>query len=295
MTTLLRKILMTLLGLAAALSAWGSIELLLYFGESLGGYLFLTLAEGAILGLFFGCSFGTAEGILLSDKKRSLKGGLSGAATGIIAGILVMVLVQGILTALINTGLFSLKTTENLILPISRTIGWMILGAAIGSIEGIRSRSLHRTVVGIIGGLSGGFAGGAILEFIGTYWENGFAARGCGFLIMGGAIGLLHSLFESVNAFGVLKVLTGPIRGKEYVLCMKKTVIGSSVKSAMDLNNYSGIKDKHILILSGRDEVIIESLDGEIIVNEEKTEIKRLQYEDVIEIGSVKLLYLPSR
>jgi hypothetical protein len=295
MTTLLRKILMTLLGITAALSAWGSIELLLYFGESLGGYLFLTLAEGAILGLFFGGSFGTAEGILLSDKKRSLKGGFSGAATGITAGILVMVLVQGILTALINTGLFSLKTTENLILPISRTIGWMILGGAVGSIEGIRSRSLHRTVVGVIGGLSGGFAGGAILEFIGSYRVNGFAGRGCGFLIMGGAIGLLHSLFESVNAFGVLKVLTGPIRGKEYVICMKKTVIGSSVKSAMDLNNYSGIKEKHALILSGRDEVILESLDGEIVVNEEKTDIKRLQYEDVIEIGSVKLLYLPAR
>ena len=295
MTTLLRKILMTLLGLAAALCAWGSIELLLYFGESLGGYLFLTIAEGAILGLFFGCSFGTAEGILLSDKQRSLKGALSGAATGITAGILVMVLLQWTLTALVNTGLFSLKTTETLILPISRTIGWMILGAAVGSIEGIRSRSLHRTVAGAVGGLSGGFAGGAILEFTGSYWENGFAGRGFGVLIMGGAIGLLHSIFESVNAFGILKVLTGPVRGKEYVLCMKKTVLGSSAKSAMDLKNYSGLKEKHALFLSGRDEVILESLDGEIIVNEEKTDIKRLQYEDVIEIGSVKLLYLPAR
>jgi hypothetical protein len=286
---------MTLLGTAAALCAWGSIELLLYFGESLGGYLFLTLAEGAILGLFFGFSFGTAEGILLSDKNRSLKGGLAGSLTGITAGVLVMVLVQGILTALINTSLFSLKTTENLILPVSRTIGWMILGGAVGSIEGIRSRSLHRAFVGVIGGLSGGFAGGAVLEFIGSSWENGFAARGSGFLIMGGAIGLFHSLFESVSAFGILKVLTGPIRGKEYVLCMKKTMLGLSPKSAMDLKNYSNVKEKHALFISGRDEVILESLDGEVVVNEEKTDVKRLQYEDVIEIGSVKLLYLPSR
>ena len=286
---------MTLLGLAAALGAWGSIELLLYFENLPGGYLFLSLAEGAVLGLFFGFCFGTAEGILLTDRNRSLKGGLSGAATGLTAGILIMFIIQGILTALINTGLFSLKASESIVLPLSRTVGWMILGAAVGSIEGIRSRSFHRTGVGIIGGLSGGFAGGAILEFIGSSLESGFAGRGFGFLIMGGGIGLFHSLFESVSSFGILKVLTGPIRGKEYVLCMKKTVLGSFQKSAMDLKDYPGLKEKHAVFLSGRDEVILKPIDGEVYVNEEKTDIKYLKYEDVIEIGSVRLLYLPAR
>ena len=172
----------------------------------------------------------------------------------------------------------------------------MILGAAVGSIEGIRSRSLNRTLIGIIGGLSGGFAGGAVLEFIGTFWNSGFAARGAGILLMGGSIGLFYTLFESVKSFGMLKILTGPLRGKEYVISMKKTMIGASQRSALDLaEHYTGLKDVHALFISGRDEVIIKPEDGEVIVNEEKTERKRLQYEDVIQLGNVKFLYLPVR
>ena len=295
MTILIRKILMTLLGLAGALCAWGSMELILFKGSFPGGYLILSVTEGAVLGLFFGFCFGTAEGILLSDRSRSIKGGLSGAVTGAAAGIIVVFIIQAVLTAVINAGYFTSETAENLILPISRAVGWMILGAAVGSIEGIRSRSLNRTLIGISGGLSGGFAGGAVLEFAGTSWNSGFAGRGFGFLLMGGSIGLFYSLFEAVKSFGMLKVLTGPLRGKEYVLSMRKTLIGTSKRSAFDLAEYSGMKERHAFFISGREEVVIEPADGEVLVNEEKTESKRLQYEDVIQIGSVRLLYLPVR
>ncbi len=295
MNLIIRKILMVILGLAGALCAWGSMELLLLAGSRIGGYLVLSLSEGALLGLFFGFSFGTAEGILVSDRKRSIQGGLAGAATGAASGILVVLLIQGLLSALISSDIFTLKTAENLILPISRAVGWMILGAVVGAIEGIRSRSPNRVWIGVVGGLSGGFAGGAVLEFITTFMKSGFAARGTGFLIMGGSIGLFYSLFESVKAFGMLKVLTGPVRGKEYVLIMKKTVLGSDKKSAIDFEDYSGLKGSHALFVSTRDEVVLESLEGEVFINEEKTGKKRLQYEDVIQIGSVKLLFLPAR
>ena len=286
---------MTLLGLAGALCAWGSMELLLLKGSFPGGYLLLSVTEGAVLGLFFGFCFGTAEGILLSDRRRGIHGGLSGAAVGCGAGILVVIIIQAVLTALINTGIFTSNTAENLILPVGRALGWMLLGAAVGAIEGIRSRSLNRTLIGITGGLSGGFAGGAVLEFAGSFWNSGFAGRGLGFLLMGGSIGLFYSLFEAVKSFGMLKILTGPLRGKEYVLNMKKTLIGSSKRSAAGLDEYSGLEKNHAVFISGRDEVIIESAEGEVLVNDEKTDRKRLQYEDVIQIGSVKLLYLPVR
>ena len=295
MTILIRKILMTLLGIAGALCAWGSMELILFNGSFPGGYLILSVTEGAVLGLFFGFCFGTAEGILLSDRNRSIKGGLSGAATGAAAGIVVVIIIQAVLTAVINAGYFTSETAENLILPISRAVGWMLLGAAVGSIEGIRSRSFNRTWIGISGGLSGGFAGGAVLEFAGTFWNSGFAGRGLGFLLMGGSIGLFYSLFEAMKSFGMLKVLTGPLRGKEYILNMSKTVLGSSKKSAVDLSEYPGLKEKHVLFISGREEVVLESAEGEVLVNDEKTDRKRLQYEDVIQLGSVKLLYLPVR
>ncbi len=286
---------MVMLGLSAALCAWGSLEMLLLAWNIPGGYLVLFLSEGCLLGLFFGFSFGTAEGILLSDRKRSLKGGTEGAVTGAAAGIIVVLIVQGLVSAFISTGLFSLKTVENLILPICRAVGWMILGAAVGSIEGIRSRSCNRIWTGVAGGLSGGFAGGAVLEFITTFWNSGFAARGTGFLIMGGSIGLFYTLFESIRSFGMIKVLTGPMRGKEYVISMRKTVIGSSPRSAMDLSDYRDLMERHALFISDKNEVVIEKLEGDIIVNDEKTEKKRLQYEDVIQTGSVKLLFLPAR
>ncbi|QQO10263.1 FHA domain-containing protein [Breznakiella homolactica] len=295
MTAFIKKILLCLLGLSGALCAWASLEIMLFWGDSAGGYFLLSLIEGIIIGLFFGFVFGSADGILLSDKRRALEGGLSGLCIGALAGAAVTVLVQGLLTALFNMELFSRKTEASLVLPLIRAAGWCILGAAIGSIDGLRSRSPRRAGIGISGGALGGLLGGLLLELAGRFLSNGFAARGIGILVMGTCIGLFYSIFEAQRSFGILKVLTGTIRGKEYLLASAKTILGSSRRSAMDLRGYKGIEDEHLLLRAEKNGVLAESLRGKVTINEKPAEKKTLRYEDVIELGSLKLLFLPVR
>ncbi len=143
----------------------------------------------------------------------------------------------------------------------------MILGAAVGSIEGIRSRSLNRTIIGIIGGLSGGFAGGSVLEFIGTFWNSGFTARGLGILLMGGSIGLFYTLFESAKSFGMLKILNRSFKRQGICNQYEKDNDRSIKKSSLDLaEHYTGLNDMHACFISGRDEVIIKQEEGEVLV-----------------------------
>jgi len=291
MTTFIRKILMILLGLAGALAAWGGLEALLRAGEALGGYLFLALGEGMLIGLFFGFAFGTAEGILVSDRKKALQGGLSGALLGILAGILVTVLIQGLLTGILAAGSFSRRTALELVIPLSRTLGWVLLGTAVGAVEGIRSRSGRRILIGIPGGAAGGLAGGALLEFLG---QGGFWGRGGGLLLMGGAIGLFYSLFEASRAFGVLKVLTGPLRGKEYVLSMRRTRLGRASGSVLDLRGYTGLEPRHLELVAGKEGVVLKPLEGKVLVNEEPAKERKLLFEDVLEAGNLRLLFIPA-
>ena len=295
MTKLLRKIMLCLLGLASALAAWGGLELILMSGESLGGYFTLSLTEGLLLGLIFGFVFGSADGILLSDRSRAISGGISGAIIGLFAGGLITVLVQGLLTAFFNTELFSRTTENSTVLPLVRSLGWAVLGAVIGAVDGFRTFSARRAGVGLAGGVLGGLLGGLVLELAGRYLNYGLIARGSGLILMGVCIGLFYSLFESWRSYALIKVLTGAIRGKEYLLVSKKTIIGSTKKSAVVLKDYKYIKNEHFMFIAGRDGVTIQSLEGPVLVNEQLVSEKLLRYEDVIEAGNFRLVFLPVR
>jgi len=89
---------MILIGFLAGTASWAVIELLFYFGESIKYHILWNSLAGASIGLFFGLFFGSAEGIILSDFKRSLRGAVSGSLMGLAAGALVVLLAQGFLS-----------------------------------------------------------------------------------------------------------------------------------------------------------------------------------------------------
>jgi len=295
MTSVFRKIFMILIGLLAGIASWSVIEILFYFGESIRYYLLWNSLAGASIGFIFGLFFGSAEGIMLSDYKRSLRGAVSGSIPGLIAGTLTVLLVQGLLYSIGNAELFNSLINESLIIPIFRTLGWSLLGIVIGSIDGIRSGSPRRIGIGASGGFIGGLAGGALLEMLVKYWSNGFYARGTGLVVMGIGIGLFYSLFEFSRSYGLIKVLTGPLRGKEYLILMKKTKIGASIKANIPLGDYGGVKVNHAALISNKNAVIIQEAKGSILVNDTPVTKHKLKYEDVIQIGEAKLYYLPGK
>lgn len=293
MTSFIRKLFMILIGFLAGTASWAAIEILFYFGESISSYLLWNGLAGASIGFFFGLFFGSAEGIILSDFRRSLRGALSGSILGMASGVSIVLVVQTLLYAIGNAELFTSSVYNSVITPLSRALGWSILGLVIGSVDGFRSRSVRRIGVGILGGFMGGLTGGVLLEILTGYWSNAFLARGVGLGVMGIGIGLFYTLFEISRSYGIIRVLSGPLRGKEYLLLMKKIDIGSSGNVSIPLSDYSGVLGHHATIKANNKEVIIQEAEGSVLVNDQPIIKHELKYEDVIRIGDAKLFYLP--
>ena len=293
MSAVFKKIFMILIGFVAGIASWAVIEILLYYGESIGRHILWNGLAGASTGLLFGFFFSSAEGIMFSDSARALRGGIIGSILGFAGGAGAMIISQWLLYGIGNTELFYSTITDSLVTPLSRAVGWGILGLVIGSLDGLRSGSARRAVIGISGGLTGGFIGGLMLEFLTRLWSNGLFARGAGMALLGIGIGLFFSLFEYSRSYGIIKILTGPYRGKEYVLIMKNTRLGSSPRAHIPLSDYSGVKKYHAIFAANRNGVTLRKVQGPLLVNDKAVIEQELKYEDVIQAGSAKLLYLP--
>lgn len=293
MTSFIRKIFMILIGFLAGTASWAVIEILFYFGEFITYHLLWNSFAGASIGLFFGLFFGSAEGIILSDFKRSLNGAVSGSIMGLVSGAVIVLLAQSLLYSIGSIELVTKSVSESFLIPLLRALGWSLLGLVIGSIEGIRSRSVRKIGIGISGGFLGGLTGGILLELLTRSWSNGFFARGTGLAVMGIGIGLFYTLFEFSRSYGLIRVLSGSLRGKEYILVMKKTKIGSSSKSDIPLGEYLDVLGNHANLSVNSKAVVINAIEGSVLVNDQPVLKHELKYEDVIQIGEAKLFYLP--
>jgi hypothetical protein len=293
MTVFYRKIFMTLIGLIAGMASWGAIEILLSYSYLISRHLVWNSLAGAAMGLIFGFFFGSAEGIMFSDIKRSIRGGLTGAVLGLAGGIGAVILAQGLLYWIGNAELLASSFTDSFLTPISRALGWGLLGMIIGSVDGIRSGSAKRIGIGLSGGLLGGLIGGLLLEFLTGMWSNSYLVRGIGMVVLGTGIGLFFTVFEYSRAYGRIRILTGALRGKEYLLVMRKTKIGSSPGANISLGDYTGVVKNHAVLTANRDGVIIKDNKGAVLVNDQPVVTNELKYEDVIQIGDAKLFYLP--
>lgn len=248
---------------------------------------------GATFGGVMGAFFGSIESITLSIQSKFFSGIISGIIIGAFGGILGYLTGQLVLILLIDTLSYSNKMLNTIAIPISRIIGWGTLGIFIGAIDGLRTRSLNKIKVGLLGGFLGGLIGGGILEYLRVYFPDFSLGRLLGILCLGFFIGLLYSIFENYFSRGVFKLLNGPMKGKEYLLIQKKIRLGAAQKSDIYLENYKGIIENHAGIEVNGNTVVIKSKKSThpVIVNEEPIMEHQLKFEDVIQVGNAKFLF----
>src|SRR5438552_2487252 len=97
---------------------------------------------------------------------------------------------------------------------ISRGLGWMFLGMAVGLGEGIAARSIGKLSYGTLGGAIGGLVGGMLFGLLKEI-EKGSAGTShvwggaVGLMILGACIGAFSALVQSVFEPACLKVLRG--------------------------------------------------------------------------------------
>jgi hypothetical protein len=148
-------------------------------------------------------------------------------------------------------------------------------------------------VVGIIGGLLGGLFGGFLLEYARTLFPDILYARLGGLLLLGLLIGFFYALVERQLSLGVLRVLNGRLKGKEYLINQPRMRIGAASGNHVELHGYRKIADTHAVLRSRQKDVVIAPAAPvhPVYVNDDPVEEHTLKYEDVIKIGTVKLFY----
>jgi hypothetical protein len=291
MSTLVRRIILVVLGVLAGAAVWPAAELVLHFQARFPSYLLFLGLLGALTGILMGGFLGAAEGITSRVQARIPAGMLLGALVGCLGGAAGLLAGQAALWLIGDLALRSFHSFQTVVLPVSRAIGWGVLGLFVGAGEGIRALSPKKIAVGMLGGLVGGLVGGAALEYARLLLPGLAYPRLIGFLILGLAIGLFYGLIERGLAFGVLRVLTGALKGKEFLLNQNRLRIGASRSNEIALPNYPGLADRQALVRLRRGEITLVNLEPKsaMLVNDQKVEESRLKYGDVVKIGPVKL------
>ena len=301
MTTLARRLILLAIGLLSGMCAWPIAELILFFQAGFPSYLVFSAVLGAVTGALMGAFFGTAEGITSRVKSRIPAGLLLGAIVGCVGGAVGLLAGQAVLWLIGTLAMQSYANFQRVVLPLSHAIGWAVLGVFVGAGEGARAGSWKKIGIGILGGVTGGLLGGFILEYVRLLLPRAGVSRLLGFAVLGVAIGGFYGLIERGMSFGILRVLTGSLKGKEFLLHQRRMRIGRSPRNEIALPSYEDVADRQAQIRIRKGEVVLVNLEPRlpILVNEQKIEEsteyhsaeRRLKLGDVIRMGSVRFFY----
>jgi len=293
MSLTLKRIIIVLLGMMGACMVWPALLTLQYFQPFFPGYLVFSLAQGAIFGMVFGAIFGSFEGIVVSSRPKAFRGLLFGSLAGIVSGALGVIAGQSFLFRAADSLQASQRTLSGIPLILANGTGWVIIGIFIAMIEGVRSRSIRKILVGLSGGIVGGLVGGIALQTLIQRFPGNSLALLSGLLSFGFALSFFYSFFENRFSLGSVKLLNGPLKNKEYALSKPRMSIGSNDTCDIVLSGYRDIAPVHAYLSVKKGRVSIAAMDGghPVKVNDEKKEEAALRREDVFATGSAKFIY----
>jgi hypothetical protein len=292
-----RIIFFGIIGIFAGLIAWPLAELILFYQSSFSSLLIFNIALGIAVGICIGGSFGMSEGILSSTKAKVTTGIWTGIVIGAVGGVLGFIAGQA---ALLFFGTHAFNSTgryNQYGIPLSRAVGWALFGLFVGMGEGLRGRSGAKVRNGIIGGFIGGFLGGIVVEYSRILSPQSHFARLGGLVVLGGCIGIFYGLIENRLAEGSLRLLSGSMGGKEFLLSQKTIRIGESEKTEVTLSGYKNVADYHVEIKRAKNNFTIVDYGTKrgTFVNDQRIEETKLQNGDVIRVGDAQFQFFKKK
>ncbi len=253
-----------------------------------------------------GLAIGAADGIVSRAYGRAavcaavgLGMGLAvGAVASFIGGILYAIL-SGIAMSMDRGEGFKMSTGAFIVQMMSRGLVWALIGVAMGMGQGIALRSKKLFLNGLIGGVVGGLIGGLLFDPInyamggGEFATTANSSRAVGFVVIGLFTGLMVGIVELIAREAWLKMLAGPLAGKEFVLYKDPTSVGSSPKREIYLFKDPEVEPTHALIHRAGEGYEIEDQKSPsgTYVNGRKVSRQRLQNQDQIRVGQTVLLF----
>ena len=239
------------------------------------------------LGLLIGLGLAIAEPIVGHNVKSAvLRGGL-GTVLGALGGFVCSLFINDIYHYLGGGGdEFSFQQV------LARGVGWSILGAFLAIAPGIAMRSWKKFLLGLAGGTIGGLLGGMLFDPICQLTGSAVPARCVNILGLGVGAAVATALLEEVAKQGWLKVATGVITGKQFILYRNPTVIGSSPKTEIYLFKDPTVAPRHAAINGIGGEFLLTALNGAtVLLNGKPVKQQRLRNGDQIRVGNTIFLF----
>ncbi len=306
MSVFKRRMLFIGIGALAGLAAWPAAEVTVFYQMSFPSYLAFSVVLGAVFGALMGGCFGSGESIVAGRGHRTLTSGpvlaraAGGALMGALGGLAGCFSGQALLffvgEVLLKMGRYP---GDFWLFPFARAVGWAILGAFVGIAvsDALMRRSKERLRTGLIGGGAGGFLGGLILEYLQLGIPGLAPARLAGLIVFGACLGFVYGAVEARFAYGVLTLLNGRRRGREFLISRQRLSLGSASSNDIVLDGYAGVASKHaVLEVHGEDVAIRtprrKTESPRVYANDDRIEKEHvLKIDDVVRIGKAKLIF----
>lgn len=265
--------------------------------------MFVGFALFPLVAALVGLMVGSVEGAICRTFSRAAWCGGIGLISGLIGGA-ISIVIGGLIFSLVGmldsdgSNPFESRTSF-LLLVFRRGLGWTIAGMAMGLGQGLALKSRKLILNGLIGGMVGGLIGGLLFDpiyllFAGkAMLKGGEISRAVGLTIIGGAVGLLIGLTDMLTRDAWLKVVQGPLRGKEFSFNRTPIRLGSSPRNEIYLFKDANIDPNHAEVNKLRDtyEIVDSGSSTGTFVNGQRIHSHRLVDGDVIRIGDSEFNY----
>ncbi len=213
---------------------------------------------GLMSGLWIGLLVGALSGWGQGSKVHLFRGAAFGALLGAVGGTLGLQIGNAVYNALNSASGVPLVGGPMGI--IARGIGWGLFGSIIGAAEGAVGRSAKRMFQGLVGGFLGGVLGGAAFEVSSHIFaaqslalqggnEVGAIPRAVGLVVLGGGIGLLIGIVESLGRSAWVRLILGRNEGKEWLIDAPTNILGRSEGAHVPLFGDPQVAPQHAFIV----------------------------------------------
>ncbi len=246
--------------------------------------------------LFYGvCGVTIAVMLAIADSviERNINGaiiyGSIAAVVGVVGGLAVAVVIDRVQRELVPI----MGMTEIGMRILTQVVCWSLLGLFLAATPGIILRNGKRLLIGMIGGLIGGAIGGLVYVPVQEYVGNEHISRLIAVVLIGLIAGLACGIIENVVKTGWVKVESGIIAGKQFVLYRNPTFIGSHPMSHIYLFNDSTVGRRHacVHIVPGGYELEDLPLGTRTYVNGKPISRARLKAGDRIQVGQTEFFF----
>lgn len=175
----------------------------------------------------------------------------------------------------------------------ARTIAWIIAGGLGGAALGFAFKSKKRVQNGLMGGAAGGLVGGLLFDviLIGTQGDTARLARFIALLVIGGLMGALIGLVDTLRTEMWITVASGEMTGRQFILYDESTIVGCARNVPVTILADRTVAEHHIRIDRTGAGTSFECMHNAppVIVNGNQTTSGRLANGDVIKIGNTEL------